>query len=250
MNENKYIEAMNGVELSPEAKCRILIKAVKTKQNKENYIMILKKKAILIVAAVAMILGITAFAASGIISTWYMSSSSKPDYKTLPTIEQAVKDVGYAPILIEGFDNGYSFDGGYIINNNLSDDNNKSVEKFKSFSFQYKKGSDTVMLYQGKYNSEMPESGDLVSSENGVDIYFTGYTNKIVPPDYKFTEEDKKAEENGELVFSYGSDKVIISEVNSVSWSAGDMHFNLIQIDGKLSTDVLVQMANYIVSQN
>ena len=247
MKENKYIEAMKAIEISTEAKHRILAKIIKTKQNKESYIIMSKKKALFIAAAI-MILGITAFAANGLIPSWFSSSSSIPDYSSLPTIEKAEKDAGYAPVLFEKFDNGYVFDNGNIVDNNLADANNNSVEKFKSFSFRYTKDGDTVILSQDKYTSEMPESGALISSENGNNIYFTGYTNKIVPPDYKLTEEDKNAEKSGELVFSYGSREVIISEVQSVSWSIGDMHFNLMQIDGRLSADDLAEMANYIIS--
>ena len=250
MKENKYIEAMKCVEISPETKQRILTESIKTKQNKESYIMMSKKKIGFIAVAATMILGITAFATSGIISSWYSSSSSTPDYKTLPTIEQSIKDVGYAPILIEEFDNGYIFEDGRIVKNVLTDANNNSAEEFKTFNFHYTKAGDVVILSQGKYNSEMPQSGTLISSESGHNIYFTGYTNKVVPANYKMTEDDKKAEQTGELIFSYGSDEVSISEINSVSWIANDIHFNLMQIDGKLSTDNLVEMANYVISQN
>ena len=247
MNENKYTEAMKCIELSPEAKHRILAECIKTKQDKERCIMMSKKKFGIIATAAAMILGITVFAASGLISSWVSSSSSVPDYNTLPTIEQAEKDAGYAPVLIEKFDNGYVFANGSIVTNDLIDDGNSSVEQFKSFNFEYTKDGGTVILSQGKYTSEMPESGVLISSENGTDIYFTGYTNKIVPPGYKLTDEDKNAEKNGEIVFSYGSDKVIISEIKSVSWTVGDLHFNLMQIDGSLSDDNLIEMASVVI---
>ena len=218
MNENKYIEAMKCIEISPETKHRILAKSIKTKQSNRRYIVMSKKKVVLVAAVAAtMILSISAFAASGIISSWFSSSSRNPDYATLPTVEQTVKDVGYAPVLIE---------------------------KFKSFKFEYTKGGDVVIL------SQMPQNGALISSENENDIYFTSYTNKVVPEDYELTEEDKNAEQNGELIFSYGSNEVIISEVKSVSWSVGDLHFNLMQIDGNLSADDLTEMANYILSQN
>ena len=64
-----------------------------------------------------------------------------------------------------------------------------------------------------------------------------------MPPDYKLTKEDKEAEKNGELVFSYGSDKVEINVVSSVSWNVGDMHYTLMQIDGELSEKELADMA-------
>jgi len=247
MSKNKYIEAMKSIEISPETKRRILNKSIKLKQNKERYTMISKKKIGFIALAATMILGVTAFAASGIISSWFSSSSSIPNYNTLPTATQSINDVGYAPILIEKFDNGYTFDSGHIVENVFEDDNNTSVENFKSFYFQYTKNRDVVTLSQAKYNSEVSQDGTLVSSKNGNDIYFSAYTNKIVPPNYKLTEEDKIAEQNGELVFSYGLDNVSISEVMAVSWTIEDMYFQLLQIDGNLSADDLVEMANYII---
>ena len=250
MNENTYIEAMKSIEISPETKRRILTDSIKLTQNKERHIIMSKKKFGLIAIAATMILGITAFAASGAISSWFSSSSDKPDFNTLPTAAQSIKDVGYAPILIERFDNGYVFDNGIVINNEFKDEDNHSVEQFKSFNFTYAKDGDAVIFAQRKYTSEIPPSGTLISSENGNDIYFSAYTNKIVPVDYELTEEDKKAEENGELVFSYGSDEVSISEVMGVSWNTEDMYFQLLQIDGNLSAGDLVEMANYIIAQN
>ena len=55
-----------------------------------------KKKFSIIAVAAALVLGITAFAASGIIKSWYSSSSSIPDYRSLPTEQQCIKDIGYA----------------------------------------------------------------------------------------------------------------------------------------------------------
>ena len=249
MNKDKYIEAMKSIEISPETKRRILTKSIKSKQNKERYTMISKKKFGLIAVAATMILGATAFAASGIISSWFSSSSSIPDYNTLPTAAQTINDVGYTPILIEKFDNGYTFDSGHIVENVFEDDSNNSVESFKSFYFQYTKNRDVVTLSQAKYNSEISQDGTLVSSKNGNNIYFSAYTNKIVPPNYELTEEDKIAEQNGELVFSYGSDEISVSEIVAVFWNTDDMYFQLLQIDGNLSADDLVEMADYIISQ-
>lgn len=213
--------------------------------------MLSKKKIALVTAALVMVLGVTVSAAgNGIITSWFSSNSGTPDYKSLPTVEQAVKDVGYAPVLVESFSNGYTFSNGHVVSNDLRDDNNNSVEKFKSFTFNYAKGDDEIIFSQSKFNSEMEISGDLISSENGIDIYFSGYTGKIVPVDYKLTEADKEAEENGELVFSYGSREVSVSEVKGVNWNMGDMRFCFTQIDGKLSDNDLVQMAKEIIAQN
>ena len=208
-----------------------------------------KKKIALIAVAATLVMGITVFAASGIISQWFSSSSSIPDYKTLPTAEQVVKDIGYEAVIIDEFANGYKFDNGSVVDNVLTDDNGKAVEKFKSVTFRYLKDNDEVLFSQDKVNSQVETSGEVVATVDDVDVYYYSYTNKLVPPDYKMTDEDKKAEETGELVFSYGSSKVEIKEIQSVSWKKDDMSYQLLQIDGKLSADELVEMAEEVIGK-
>lgn len=216
---------------------------------RKSYTMKSKKKISLIAIAATLVLGITVFAASGIVSTWFSSSSSTPDYKSLPTAEQVAGDIGYEPVLIESFENGYTFKDGNIVKNNLKDENGNSVEKFKSVSFDYKKDGDTVIFAQDKVKSKIDISGDVVKNVKGTDIYYYDYTNKLVPPDYKLTDDDKKAKENGELIFSYGSSKVEIKEVQSVTWVKDEMQYQLLQIDGKLTSDELVKMAEEILNK-
>lgn len=208
-----------------------------------------KKKIVLIAAAVTLVIGITVFAASGIISQWFSSSSSIPDYKTLPTAEQVEKDIGYEAALMDEFKNGYKFDNGSIVNNSLKDENGNTAEKFKSVTFRYEKDGDKVIFSQDKFNSTVEASGELIKTIEGIDIYYEKYTNKFVPADYKMTAEDKKAEESGELVFSYGTDEVEIIEVQSVSWKKDSIHYHLMQLDGKLSVDELIEMAKEVIEK-
>ena len=208
-----------------------------------------KKKIALIAVAATLVMGITVFAASGLITSWFSSSSGIPDYNSLPSAEQVKKDIGHEAVLIESFENGYTFENGNIINNNLTDENNNSVEKFKSVMFRYEKDGDVVNFSQDKYDSNMETVGDVVDTIGGVDILYHSYTNKLVPGDYKMTDEDKKAEANGELVFSYGSSKVEIKEVQSVLWAEDGIHYSLMQIDGKLSADELAEMAKEIIEK-
>ncbi len=216
---------------------------------KESYIMKSKKKIALIAVAATLVMGITVFAASGIISQWFSSSSSIPDYKSLPSAQQVTKDIGYEVALVDEFENGYKFDNGSVVDNVLTDDNGQAVEKFKSVTFRYLKDNDEVLFSQDKVNSQVETNGEVVANVDGVDVYYHSYTNKLVPPDYKMTDEDKKAEETGELVFSYGSSKVEIKEIQSVSWKKDDMNYQLLQIDGKLSADELVEMAKEVIGK-
>ena len=208
-----------------------------------------KKKILLIAAAAALALGVTVFAANGIVSNWFSTASSAPDYKSLPTIQQVTHDIGYEPVLIESFENGYTFKDGNIVSNSLEDENGKSVEKFKSVSFDYEKNGDVVIFTQDKFNSEMEPQGEAVKNVNGIDVYCYSYANKTVPADYELTDEDKAAEASGELVFSYGAPEVKIRNVQFVTWIKNGTMYQLMQIDGKLPADELVNMAEEILNK-
>lgn len=260
MKKNNLFEALNIKESENTQYTALDIDVQNIKQQVNNKIasasnerklnfMKSKKRFAFIAVAATLALGITAFAASGIVKMWSGSSSSIPDYKSLPSETQVVKDIGYEAVLIDTFENGYKFDNGSIVKNDLSDENGNSLEKFKSVDFRYVKDGDKVYFEQEKYNSETEKEGEIIANENGTDIYYHSYTNKLVPPDYELTDEDKKAEENGELVFSYGSSKVEISEVQSVSWEKDGVHYLLMQIDGKLSQDELCNMAKEVINK-
>lgn len=208
-----------------------------------------RKKFAVIAAAAVLAIGATVFAGSGVIKSWNSSSSSRPEYKSLPTAQQCIKDIGYEPVLIDSFANGYSFEDGSVVNNNFKDENSNIVESFKSVSFRYEKNGDEVDLSQEKFNSDIEMSGEVITGINGTEIHYNCFENKFVPSDYIMTEEDKAAEESGELIFSWGTEEVELHTIQNVSWNDEGMHFSLMQMDGSLSKEDMVEMANEIISE-
>ncbi len=244
MKKQELLDAINRIELDSAAQERIIDAVIKNGKGNNK---MSKKKIFIIAAAATMVLSIGAYAASGIISSWAGSSNSWPDYKELPTAAECMKDIGYEPVLTDGFENGYVFKTGNIVNNSLMDEHDNAVEKFKSISFDYVKDDDMVIYSAMKYDSEMDNTADAIAEKNGTEFYYSKYTNKAVPADYTMTDEDKRAEENGELVFSYGANEVSISEVQGLSWYYDGIHYSFTQIDGDLSADELVAMAEELV---
>ena len=203
-----------------------------------------KLRTVLIAAIAVMALSVSAFAASGVIASWNSHSRSRPEYETLPTAEQTVKDAGYAAKLIKEFSNGYAFHEGSLVDNDFVDEGGHNVENFKSFTFTYAKDGDEVYFSQDKFDSELGEaSGDVAATVDGIDVTYFSYNNKLVPPDYKLSDEEKAAEEAGELIFSYGSDEVTTQVVQCVFWQEGNIHYTFTQMDGALSAEELVAMA-------
>ena len=255
MKEEEFIRAVSHIDMSADERDRMkekLIAYQKTTVVTEHGggKMLKKKRLGGLIAVAVLALSITAFAATGIVSSWYASSSSRPDYRTLPTAEQVRKDIGYDVVLIDQFSNGYTFHNGSIVSNKLEDEDQQAVEQFKSVDFRYQKGKDEVDFSQDRYTSQMETQGIVVDSVGDTEITYFSCINKIVPPDYKLSAEEKAAEENGELVFSYGSDKVELVTWQSVSWQIGEMHYQLFQEVDKdsLTQEELVAMAKEAIA--
>ena len=209
MKEQDLKKAINRIEISDEAQSRILEKSKALAYRKEVKYMKSKKKFAVIAIAATFILSLTAFAASNLITNWYSSSSSIPDYTELPTEQQVIKDVGYAGDMVEEFSNGYTFEGGSVVDNALQDDSSNTVEKFKSLSLTYSKGENKVYLSIDKYDSEMPETGNPICEYDGITVYTSSFTHKIIPENYVKSAEELAAEERGELAFAYDGEKTV-----------------------------------------
>ena len=68
-----------------------------------------------------------------------------------------------------------------------------------------------------------------------------------MPANYQMTDEDKKNEASGKLIFSWGSDEVKITDVQFVSFKKDGVLYQLMQIDGKLSAAELSDMAKEVI---
>lgn len=207
------------------------------------------KKSIIIAAAVLAI-GSVAFASRGAVSYIVGSTSSKPDYTSIPVAETLNKNVGFTPKIVEQFSNGYTFEGGNNGKNKYVDEENGTEEKYKSFMADYEKDGDRVMLSADTYADSHKDQGNSeMSEDNGITISYISYANKLVPSDYQQTEQDMKDEESGKYVFSYGSDKVEISQVQGVEWEQDGIYYNLIAINSPLNKQGLIDMAKEIIDK-
>ena len=211
-----------------------------------------KLRTLLIAAAAAVVLSLSALAASsGMIVSWFSSSRSRGEYQALPAAEQVIRDVGYDVRRLERFSNGYVFQEGSVVNNDLLDDNGQSVEAFRSVDFRYARDGDIVYFAQERYTSEMGKApGEVLRTVDGIDLVYHSYRNQLVPADYVLSEAERAAEEAGELVFSYGSEAVELHTVQSVIWEADGMHYCLMQIDGALRAEDLADMAAEVITQS
>ena len=250
MKEQELKGALNQIEISEKTRDRILEKSKPANYRKGDSFMKSKKKVAIIAVAATFILGATAFAVSNKITLTYSIASGTPEYTELPKEQQLIEDLGYAGDMVKEFSNGYTFDEGNVVKNVTESDG--TVEEFKSLSAWYTKGENKVILSIDKHSSDKQDKGSELVAQNGdVNIYEHSFINKIVPPGYVKSEEDLAAEERGDMFFAEdGEDHIEETKITSVSWTKDDIRYSLMQMNGELSTDEFIAMANELIDRN
>lgn len=216
-------------------------------ENKKSCKKISIKKRFAIALAATMVIGTTVFAA-GKIFTVTSHGSNIPTYTAIPTVEQVKKDLEFSPKLISKFDNGYTFAKGHIVINEGLDEKDKSVAKTKSLDFRYTKGKDEIFLSMdnGRLGEESSNT-TVADTYNGIKLNYISYTNKLVPTNYKMTEQDKQDKASGKYVFSFGSDKEKISQVQNLNWTQDGIYYSFLGMSSDISKDELVKMAKQVI---
>jgi hypothetical protein len=243
--------ASNRVEASEQLSFKVK-NAINQQTKKEDSIM--KKrftfKSAMIMAAVLCLTTVTVFAATRV-SSYISKGSTGSAYTSFPTEETLQKDLGFVPKTVSAFSNGYTFQNANFGDISAVDKNGKPVGGSKSVYFRYSAGQEKVTLTVHKQlPDETAESKAVKTDYKGISLSYTSQKYRFVPVNYKMTEEDKKAEKSGEIMFSYGSDKVENSVVQNVTWINNEISYDLLASDSNLTQDQLTAMAKEIVDKS
>ena len=75
------------------------------------------------------------------------------------------------------------------------------------------------------------------------EIRYVSYVNKLVPSDYRPTEQELLDEKKGKYVLSYGADTVRTIKVQILSWKYNGLNYSICALDNDITVDELVEMA-------
>lgn len=196
---------------------------------------------LLIAAAVVTVMAATAIAGGRMLMVSGHSYHGD-DYYELPTAAWAGEKIGAEPKLIEQFSNGYTFDHGSICENEITTEGNHKTQPYISLDLTYQKaGESTNLSLCGISHPISPDAEQI--ERDGMTFYYDSYVHKIVPIDYKETEEDKAAVANGELVLAWGAETVEVYEFQSLIWEQDGVQYDLYGHDMDLTQDDLSDMA-------
>lgn len=206
------------------------------------------KKGVIIAAAAVLVVGSAAFASSGAIRTISGGSSAIPDYRSVPDTQRLEDKMGAAPKIVDKFSNGYAFSDGSDMKNKISDEEGGPTTKFNSITCRYTKDGDRL-IFSADAEPEAHENDEPETAEvyNGINIGYISYTGKFVPVEYELTEQDLIDQENGDVVFSYGTDEVEIYQIQGVHWEQDGIYYSITAMSSPLDKTALVDMAKEVI---
>lgn len=173
-------------------------------------------------------------------------------YKTFPSQERVLKDIGFLPKYPESLPGGFEYAGGGTGESTLSEAGDV-LTKVKELSLTYKHKNEKTLLHltitqideMFLDNNESQLVGDL----HGIDLYYYNQDYKFVPADYELTEEDKRAYDAGELEISYGSSEIEYNNVQGLSWYEDGLQYMIMGSDYGFTVEEMIGMAKAVIEQ-
>lgn len=198
-------------------------------------------------AALVMLLGVSTFAASNIVSR-HAHSRSVPDYFSVPTRETLLEDVGIGLNVIDTFSTGYQFQTASISENWDTDADENVLERYRSLECTYAHDGDTFHLFvDASTVGNQLDQVKTAETYKGCDLKYYAYDNKLVPGNYRPNEQDRRDEASGKYVFSYGSEKIELRRVQGLGFEYGGLNYAFSAIDSSVTKDQLIQMAKEVI---
>lgn len=249
MQNNSFKAAFPAV---PQGFHKSVCGALDNLQEKEEKAMNKKVtfKRVLVAVAIAAVLSTGAFAA--VVGSSWTSAHNVKGFDTLPTPQQIEKEIGVSAHLPQSFSNGYAYAGSTTNAHEVRDADGNKTASYMSLGAQYKSGVDTVFLDVMEEIHEESESLQPQYTANAGDIKIEGYEyiNRIVPPDYEMTEQDKADEAAGKISFaSNGSTQTSDTQIRFITWQQNGATYSMLTMDSPLTYDDLAGTAKEIMEQ-
>lgn len=233
-SEKMFDEIKMKIRMEREGEKVMKIKSVK------------KSRGLLAACLLLALTTVTCFAAIHISS---YEGHSQNIFSKYPDQKAMEKAAGFSPKYIEGFANGYEFKMAGTGETTANDEAGNAVATVKTANVTYSKGGSLVSLIvqDGVLEEGEDEFGVPVTLAGNVKGQYSEYQNKVVPPDYQMTEDDKKAEKEGKYIFSFGSEKVEINHVQSITWTENGQSYYIGCYDDGVDKEGLIEMANELI---
>ena len=255
-----FIKSMDNIRFSSSEKSKMidsLEQAFQSESEREELDMkSIKKWTLSRVAAVVVVCfmatGVTAFAASKIVSIT-ASSHSSYDYKSASdmTLDEGENEMFIFP---DSIGNGYMFDGGNKIYVGGKDDSGNTVDKWDDLRAVYRNENGTTISISTSYHPS--DDGDRTATEtrviNGVTVNYNLDEYLVLPANAENQDLDADIKDRLDIddhfFVSYGSDEPETYYFSGVLFEKAGVTFNIFTND-EVTADELFDIAEELISE-
>lgn len=190
---------------------------------------------------------VTAVAAGKITSLVSVSDNDKNVHSIMELRELSKTQMKASPKLPDNFTNGMAFVKGYISQVKGVDENNNQVITYSETYADY--GENPQVTLASYVHQDGISEGDQPGQKEvyqGVELNSVETQYVFLPGEQEPSEEDKKLEEEGKLMISYGSDQEERKLFKSVSWSENGIDYLLFTFEN-VELNSLTAMAKEVI---
>lgn len=225
---------VSSVPFSETEENRVL-DAVHQEIEERSKIMKLSKKKMGIVLAAAMIaVGTVTAVAAGRISHLRIETSLNDAVKEASQLlDQAEKKLGQKPKAAEALGNRLSFSYGHVTDVDAIDEEGNRVDSYPKVYVHYQGDQDVILSVSRPLENLPRAEEEYTLEETYQDILLQGKVDQylFLPPSQEPSEENKKLEEEGRLMISYGSETEQRKAFKSIAWNEDGLHYLLFSFD-------------------
>lgn len=174
----------------------------------------------------------------------FTESTIFADYHTLPDADTLKADLGFVPHFPEAL-GPFTFQDANIADSSYKDKSGKTELTTKELMATYKDKTGTELSFFASpaLNPLEINPEDTIVTQKGISYQLLDYTQRVVPPDYKKTEEDLALEKAGQLNIAFGGDKITESRNATVIWQEDGIEYQLLSEDGLNSHALLALLS-------
>lgn len=247
-------EEAGQMKVSPDMQYRIRRRIEEENKEEKRMKHRISGKVIILAAALCLLGTMGAIAAgrsAGLVSHTY---ANNPSYRSYGEMKEHVKeDMGFNVKTAETLAEGYEFSQAFVIDVQAQDEAGNTVGVFRELNAQYggkKAGNVSLSVSRpGTLVKEETKQPDAVGEYEGIELDYFCDKYKFLPPGSTVSEEDRLAEERGELHISYGSDKEEVSYFYTVSWREDGVRYSIMAMDQSFTSEEMFAMAAKVISE-
>ncbi|WP_349668600.1 hypothetical protein [Lacrimispora sp.] len=227
---------------------RRLLEIHKKLNRRSDFMKFRKNKFAAVVTAMLVItvLGTVTAVAAGKITS--LVSGTDKNVNTLSELREVSKDqMKASPKFPDKFTNGMAFVKGNISHVKGMDENNNQVITYSEAYADYGVNPQ-VVLSSHVHQDSIPEEDMAGQKEvyQGIELNCAEVQYLFLPPDQEPSEKDKKLQDEGKLMISYGSDQEERKLFKSVKWSENGIDYLLFTFEN-VELNSLTAMAKEVI---